>query len=166
MTDYAELANRYLMLIEGGPPSNYSAWSPDLPGCVAVGETPDEAVRRIQGAIREWLADAAGKDRKAPKPRAASSHSGRLLIRMPPALHAELARAAERREVSLNQFITTSLATAVRSHDGEKLGGTAPGGAAEQPAPARSRALVANLVLLAIIAALALALIAIAVSRL
>jgi hypothetical protein len=35
--------------------------------------------------------------------------SGRLLLRMPAALHAELARWAEREGVSLNQFITRSL---------------------------------------------------------
>jgi hypothetical protein len=28
MTDYARLAESYLVLVEGGPPSNYSAWSP------------------------------------------------------------------------------------------------------------------------------------------
>jgi hypothetical protein len=36
--------------------------------------------------------------------------SGRLLLRMPAALHAELAQAAEREGVSLNQFITRALA--------------------------------------------------------
>lgn len=36
--------------------------------------------------------------------------SGRLLLRMPAALHAELAQAAERDGVSLNQFITRALA--------------------------------------------------------
>ena len=36
--------------------------------------------------------------------------SGRLLLRMPAALHAELARTAEREGVSLNQFITGALA--------------------------------------------------------
>jgi RNA polymerase sigma-B factor len=152
---------------ENGPSGRWVAQVEELPRCVAVGETPDEAIRRIQGAIREWLADAGDKGREVvPKRRAAPSHSGRLLIRMPPALHAELARAAERNEVSLNQFITTSLAAAVRSRADDKLSGTAAEGAAAQPAPARSRALVANLVLLAVIAALALVLIAIAVSRL
>jgi hypothetical protein len=28
LSDYTEQAKRYLILIEGGPPSNYSAWSP------------------------------------------------------------------------------------------------------------------------------------------
>jgi len=51
MTEYAERAERYLILIEGGPPSNYSAWSPDLPGCVATGETVKEAEREMRAAI-------------------------------------------------------------------------------------------------------------------
>jgi len=51
MTDFAELAEQYLILIEGGPPSNYSAWSPDLPGCVAVGDTLEEVEHEMRGAI-------------------------------------------------------------------------------------------------------------------
>jgi hypothetical protein len=43
-----------------------------------------------------------------------ASHSGRLLLRMPQSLHAELARAAEHEGVSLNGFITGALASAVR----------------------------------------------------
>ncbi len=41
------------------------------------------------------------------------SHSGRLLVRMPQSLHDELASAAEGDRVSLNQFITNALASAV-----------------------------------------------------
>jgi predicted RNase H-like HicB family nuclease len=51
MTDFADLANRYLVLIEGGPPSNYSAWSPDVPGCVATADTLEEAEREMRAAI-------------------------------------------------------------------------------------------------------------------
>jgi predicted RNase H-like HicB family nuclease len=51
MTDYADQAKRYLMLIEGGPPSNYSAWSPDLLGCVATGKTLGEAEAQMRDAI-------------------------------------------------------------------------------------------------------------------
>jgi RNA polymerase sigma-B factor len=49
-----------------------------------------------------------------PKPQAA--HSGRLMLRMPQSLHTELAQAAEREEVSLNQFITNTLAASMRWH--------------------------------------------------
>jgi hypothetical protein len=41
------------------------------------------------------------------------SHSGRLLLRMPPELHGELARSAERDGSSLNAFITRVLSDAV-----------------------------------------------------
>ena len=55
MTDSDTLAVRYLILIEGGPPSNYSAWSPDLPGCVATGGTVEETEREMRAAIRFHL---------------------------------------------------------------------------------------------------------------
>lgn len=41
----------YLILVEGGPPSNYGAWSPDVPGCVALGDTIDETVREMRAAL-------------------------------------------------------------------------------------------------------------------
>ena len=138
----------------------------ELPGCSAVGETADEAVSRIQNAIREWPADAVAKGPEAPKPRSVPSHSGRLLIRMPPPLHAELARAAQSKRVSLNQFITSSLAAAVRSRGDEPDAGVEAAGAAAHPTMGRSSALVANVVVLAVIAALAVVLLVIAVSRL
>ena len=40
-------------------------------------------------------------------------HSGRLLVRMPKSLHAELARSAERDGTSLNAFIVAALSGAV-----------------------------------------------------
>ena len=61
MTDFMELARRYVVLIEGGPPSNYSAWSPDVPGCVATGATIEEVQREMRDALAfhlEGLADA------------------------------------------------------------------------------------------------------------
>jgi predicted RNase H-like HicB family nuclease len=51
MTDFNRQAWRYLILIEGGPPSNYSAWSPELPGCVAAGATLEEVEREMRSAI-------------------------------------------------------------------------------------------------------------------
>jgi len=51
MSTYAELADQYLILIEGGPPTNYSAWSPDLPGCAATGATIEECEAEMRDAI-------------------------------------------------------------------------------------------------------------------
>jgi predicted RNase H-like HicB family nuclease len=44
-------SERYLILIEGGPPSNYGAWSPDVPGCVATGPTIDACISEMRGAL-------------------------------------------------------------------------------------------------------------------
>jgi len=41
---------RYLIIIERGD-NNYSAYSPDLPGCVAVGDTPQEVEKNMESAI-------------------------------------------------------------------------------------------------------------------
>jgi predicted RNase H-like HicB family nuclease len=41
---------RYAVVIEKGPTS-YGAYVPDLPGCVAVGETLDEVTTLIREAI-------------------------------------------------------------------------------------------------------------------
>jgi len=45
---------RYAIVIEKGE-GNYSAYVPDLPGCVAVGDTVEETEREIQEAIEFHL---------------------------------------------------------------------------------------------------------------
>jgi hypothetical protein len=90
-------------------------------------------------------------------------HSGRLLLRMPRALHAELAQAAEKRGVSLNQLIVGLLSNALA--DG---GGAArPGGSGEPVSVAQAErrlnmALTVNLVVLAVVGAVAVALLVVA----
>lgn len=68
MTDYADQADRYLILIEGGPPSNYSAWSPDLPGCVATGESLEEVEAQMREAIAFHLEGMAEDGESLPEP--------------------------------------------------------------------------------------------------
>lgn len=43
--------NRFLIVVEDAG-NNYSAYSPDLPGCVATGDTREEAERNMYEAIR------------------------------------------------------------------------------------------------------------------
>jgi predicted RNase H-like HicB family nuclease len=42
--------HRFLIVIEKAN-GNYSAYSPDLPGCVATGKTKDQAAKNIHEAI-------------------------------------------------------------------------------------------------------------------
>ena len=47
---------KYMVVIEKGPTS-YGAFVPDLPGCIAAGETEAEVMALIQEAIQFHLED-------------------------------------------------------------------------------------------------------------
>src|SRR5215210_7504919 len=97
------------------------------------------------------------------KPPAKANPSGRLLLRMPAPLHAELARWAEREGVSLNQFITRALATRIGWGEDEQSE-TAP----VEPRGSERRsnlvavALVANAIVIGLAAAAAIAVLVLA----
>ena len=41
----------YAVIIESGP-GNFSAYLPDLPGCIATGDTEEEVLKNIRDAAR------------------------------------------------------------------------------------------------------------------
>lgn len=89
-----------------------------------------------------------------PKRGSKPSPSGRLLLRMPAALHAELAQWAEREGVSLNQFITKALQHRIGwGVDGEEEPATAT--ATPSQPDSRSRLIAVALVANAIVIGLA-----------
>jgi RNA polymerase sigma-B factor len=85
-------------------------------------QAPDDEAQRGARAVERQSAEKATQTASEEHPKDGSEerpkdgYSGRLLLRMPQSLHAELAEAAEREEVSLNQFITNTLAAATRWH--------------------------------------------------
>ena len=58
---------RYMIVIEEGE-SSWGAYVPDLPGCVAVGETEDEVKQLIQEAIEFHLEDLTESGAELPAP--------------------------------------------------------------------------------------------------
>lgn len=91
------------------------------------------------------------EDRDKPAP------SGRLLLRMPRTLHADLAQAAEREGTSLNQFITAALATKLGAGPDEHRNGPN-----QAPSKAILYALVANAVVIGLAAVAAIVVLAVA----
>ena len=59
---------RYLVVIEKAE-GNYSAYVPDLPGCIAVGDTADECETSIQEAIEFHIRGLHEDGIEVPKPR-------------------------------------------------------------------------------------------------
>ena len=49
------LKMRCAIVIEKAPGSNYSAYVPDLPGCIATGDSQDEITRLMQEGIEFHL---------------------------------------------------------------------------------------------------------------
>ena len=111
--------------------------------------------------MAERIEDAPAPAAEAPEPKQQAKHSGRLLVRMPQGLHGELARRADSEGVSLNGLIVGILAGAVGWHRSDQPdGGEASAG---DPSAERGRrllpvAIVANIVVLALAAAVAIAL--------
>jgi predicted RNase H-like HicB family nuclease len=104
--------------------SGWKAHVEELPGCEAFGETEEEAIAEVRAAMASWITNALENNRPIPPPKAAATHSGRLLVRMPPTLHAHLARMADKEKVSLNTLIVGILggATQYRGMGGGETG--------------------------------------------
>jgi antitoxin HicB len=130
--DYTSLPY-HLMLVRDGEDKGkpWTASVEELPGCTSHGKSSDEALDGIEAAMAKWITVALEEGRDIPEPKSATSHSGRLLLRMPRTLHADLTRASEREGVSLNQFITDVLAAAIVWR-GSSEGARAPG---QKPSP-------------------------------
>jgi RNA polymerase sigma-B factor len=128
----------------------------------ALARRSDAALARLRGEL-EGKAFKPGALPAAPAPeepaavansKQRSGYSGRLMLRMPQSLHADLAQAAERDDVSLNQFITNTLAASLRWHSEES----------PTPTPPRwlPAALLTNIVVVVIAGVIALALLIVA----
>ncbi|MEK7288704.1 MAG: type II toxin-antitoxin system HicB family antitoxin [Planctomycetota bacterium] len=58
---------RYMVVIEQGA-SSFGAYVPDLPGCIAVGESKQEVLQQIQEAIEFHLEGIKAEGVSAPQP--------------------------------------------------------------------------------------------------
>lgn len=84
----------------------------EIPASVGADPQEGEAVRKAFQAIEEYLEYSQELGRSSPTP-VEREYSGKLLLRVPRTLHRLLAERAVRENVSLNQYISTTLAQAV-----------------------------------------------------
>ncbi len=64
---------RYMVVIEKGD-NSFGAYVPDLPGCVAVGESEEEVIKLTQEAIELHLEDLSETGAEHPLPRSKSEY--------------------------------------------------------------------------------------------
>ena len=58
-----------ILIVVEETPSGYSAWSPDLPGCIATGKSRDEVEGRMAEAIEFHLEGLRSEGVEVPEPR-------------------------------------------------------------------------------------------------
>ena len=100
----------YPLNIIADPDGGYVAIFPDLPGCMTQGETLEETIEMANEARELWLECEYDTDpNDIPLPSYPIDYSGKLNVRIPKLLHQLLLDAAERDDVSLDQYITMLL---------------------------------------------------------
>ena len=87
-------------LDEGG----YVVSFPDLPGCLTVGETIEEAIKNAEDAKRAWLEAAIEEQIEISIPEKKEKYSGQFKLRIPKSLHRILAEQSKREGISMNQY--------------------------------------------------------------
>jgi antitoxin HicB len=97
---------------EGG---EYLLTIPRLRGCNAQGSTLEEAMADLEISLIEWIEIMAERGHPIPGPDREDEFGGTVVVRMPPALHAQLSGEAQRQGVSMNQLAVSMLS--------ESLGG-------------------------------------------
>ena len=98
------------ILIPDEESGTYTALILEFPGCIAQGDTPQEAYESLEDAAKDWIEAALDLKQEIPSPTQSVSFGGKVLLRLPKSLHRQLALIAEREGVSLNQFIVSALA--------------------------------------------------------
>ncbi len=67
------MKTKFLVIIEKGA-DNYSAYTPDLPGCIATGKTVEKTVAEMTSAIEFHLEGMIENGEELPKPRSLNSY--------------------------------------------------------------------------------------------
>ena len=92
--------------------TGFNASIPDLKGCVAFGETVEEAYQIIAEIKQTWIEIALEQGWQIPEPTSVElkEYSGKFNVRLPRSLHRKLAELAKVESTSLNQLVVTFLA--------------------------------------------------------
>lgn len=111
MAKAEETVNRhYRVSLHYDPDGYWVAEHPELPGCVADGETAQHALDSLTVARELWIESRLANGLGVPQPAEEPQYSGRFVLRIARSLHRELAREAEAEGLSLNSYVAGILA--------------------------------------------------------
>lgn len=106
------LAN-YLIIIEKST-DGYGAYCPDVPGCTAVGDTPEQARKEFLSALEFHLEGLKEDGLPIPQPSSSIAFtsedcSGVLNVRTKKSTHLKLIKLAEKENVSVSHLVNDAI---------------------------------------------------------
>lgn len=84
----------------------------EFPSLSWLARTLEDALQGIRKVAAEAVADMQGGGETPPIPLSDRSYSGKLLVRIPPEVHRQLATKAAEQGISLNRLISSKLSAA------------------------------------------------------
>lgn len=99
----------YVRRLTPDPSGGYVASIMEFPGCIAEGETAEEALQNLDKAAESWIEVAIAHGREIRDPVDFEGFSGKIALRMPRNLHKQAAELAELERCSLNQLLVTAV---------------------------------------------------------
>lgn len=107
----------YLIIIEKQK-NNYSAYSPDVPGCIATGKTEKEVKKNMQDALKFHIEGLKAEKLTIPKAKTDFFYtddnvaSGIINFRCTKTLHKKLLSLSEKEHVSLSHLVNDAIVKA------------------------------------------------------
>jgi antitoxin HicB len=111
--------------MDGG--DGYVIRFPDLPGCMSVGHTVEEAIATGRDAFQAWMESAITDGVQIPAPNGVAEPV-KFVQRLPKSLHAQLLRAAASEGTSMNTFVTVLVAEGLSRRERPQAGSVAQRG--------------------------------------
>ena len=82
----------------------------EFPSLSWLAKTPESALRGIRRVVANVVADMKANGEAVPAPLATRKYSGKILVRVPPEVHRNLAIEAAEEHISLNRLVNAKLA--------------------------------------------------------
>lgn len=122
MTTTAEF-EKYPFTVQPGSVEDGSGFFvsfPDLPGCLADGETYEEAIANARDAFAAWMLANTEEGREVPKP-GEGVQPVKFVLRLPHSVHKLLTRAGQVDGVSMNTMATMLIVEGLARRDERQL---------------------------------------------
>lgn len=117
----AVLARPYVRNLLPDGDGGYTVTVQEFPGCVAEGDTAEDALRNFDAAAASWIEAAVTSGLAIAEPVEVPVYSGRIALRIPAGLHQDVAHLAEIDECSINQLLSVAISEYVGRRQGRPL---------------------------------------------